>query len=110
MSIRQEINPVAIEPGMVLSNEPALYRQEKYGIRTENMMVCVEKNETEYGRFLGFETLTWCPIDTRLVEMDILTAEEQNWINEYHRNVNGQLKTLPNEELTSFLNELTTPV
>jgi Xaa-Pro aminopeptidase len=109
MSIRQEINPVAIEPGMVLSNEPALYRQEKYGIRTENMMVCVEKNETEYGRFLGFETLTLCPIDTRLVEMDMLTAEEQNWINEYHRNVCKKLKPLLEPGLHGFLDELTVP-
>jgi Xaa-Pro aminopeptidase len=110
MSIRQEINPVPIEPGMVLSNEPALYRQGKYGIRTENMMVCVEKIETEYGRFFGFETLTLCPIDASLVDTDLLTAEERNWINEYHRNVNGQLKPFLNEELTSYLNELTTPV
>lgn len=110
MSIRQEINPVAIEPGMVLSNEPALYRQGKYGIRTENMMVCVEKKETEYGRFFGFETLTLCPIDIRLVEMDMLTTEERNWINEYHRQVNRQLSPLLNEELKSFLNELTKPV
>ena len=110
MSIRQEINLVPIEPGMVLSNEPALYRQGKYGIRTENMMVCVEKNETEYGRFFGFETLTLCPIDTRLIETDMLTAEERNWINEYHRQVNGQLNPLLNEELKNFLNGLTAPV
>jgi Xaa-Pro aminopeptidase len=110
MAIRQELNPVAIEPGMVLSNEPALYRQGEYGIRTENMMMCVEKRETEYGKFLGFETLTLCPIDTELIDAQLLTPEEKNWLNNYHRNVNDKLKPFLRNDLFGFLDELTIPV
>lgn len=110
MAIRQELNPVAIEPGMVLSNEPALYRQGEYGIRTENMMVCVEKQETEYGKFLGFETLTLCPVDTGLIDVQLLTPEEKNWLNNYHRNVNEKLKPFLRKDLFGFLDELTVPV
>jgi len=110
MAIRQELNPVAIEPGMVLSNEPALYRQGEYGIRTENMMVCIEKTETEYGKFLGFETLTLCPIDTGLIDVLLLTPEEKNWLNKYHRNVNEKLKPFLRKDLFGFLDELTVPV
>ncbi len=107
MSIRQEFNEVPIQPGMVMSNEPALYREGEYGIRTENMMVCVEKETTAYGHFLGFETLTLCPIDIRLIDFNLLTEEERNWLNSYHKEVRMQLKPLVKKELHEFLEELT---
>lgn len=110
MSIRQEFNAVPLEPGMVMSNEPALYREGEYGIRTENMICCVEKEETEFGRFLGFETLTICPIDTTLLDVSLLTAEEKNWLNAYHKMVNSELKPLLAKEFHEFLDELTRPV
>ncbi len=106
-AIRQEFNENAIEPGMVMSNEPAFYREGKYGIRTENMMVCVEKQETEFGKFLGFETLTLCPIDTTLIDLNLLNSEEKNWLNSYHKKVNSELKPLIKKELHEFLDELT---
>jgi len=80
MAIRQEYNSNEIEPGMVLSNEPAMYRTGEYGIRTENMIVCVEKEETEYGKFLGFDTLTLCPIDTTLIDKSLFNKEETDWL------------------------------
>lgn len=107
MAIRQEFNENAIEPGMVMSNEPAFYREGKYGIRTENMMVCVEKQETEFGRFFGFETLTLCPIDTTLINKELLTEDEIEWINNYHKEVNRILKPLIRHELSEFLNDMT---
>ncbi|MCY1719895.1 aminopeptidase P family protein [Prolixibacteraceae bacterium Z1-6] len=107
MAIRQEYNENKIEPGHVLSNEPAFYREGLYGIRTENMMVCVEKEETEFGRFLGFDTLTLCPIDTTLIRVDLLSAEEIDWLNNYHKKVNAELKPLLSEEFHGFLDELT---
>ena len=107
MAIRQEFNEHRIEPGMVMSNEPAFYREGQYGIRIENMMVCVEKQSTDFGRFLGFETLTVCPIDTTLIKSGLLNKCEKNWINEYHRWVNVALKPLLNSELHNFLNKLT---
>ncbi len=106
-AIRQEFNENAIEAGMVMSNEPAFYREGEYGIRTENMMVCIEKQETEFGKFLGFETLTLCPIDTTLIDLDLMSSEEINWLNSYHKKVNTELKPLIKKELHGFLDELT---
>ena len=110
MSIRQEFNPVAIKPGMVMSNEPGLYREGAYGIRTENMMVCVEKEKTEFGQFLGFETLTLCPIDVSLVEKSLLNQKEIDWLNGYHQKVRKDLKPLLSKELQAFLEKLTLPI
>jgi Xaa-Pro aminopeptidase len=107
MAIRQEYNPNNIEPGQVLSNEPAFYREGQYGIRTENMMVCVEKEESEFGRFLGFETLTLCPIDTTLIEIELLNKNEIAWLNTYHQRVRKELLPLIKDELKGFLSELT---
>jgi Xaa-Pro aminopeptidase len=106
-AIRQEYNENIIEPGMVMSNEPAFYRKGEYGIRTENMMVCVEKEETEFGRFLGFETLTLCPIDVTLIDFELMTLKEKDWLNDYHKRVNAELKPLLTKELHGFLDELT---
>ena len=107
MSIRLEYNENMILPGNVLSNEPAFYRVGEYGIRTENLIVCVEKEETEFGRFLEFKTLTLCPIDTGLIDVSLLVEEEKEWLNNYHKQVNEELKPLLRKDLHSFLDELT---
>ena len=86
-SIRMEENTVVLEAGMVMSNEPAMYRTNEYGIRTENMIVVREDSETEYGKFLSFETLTLCYIDVRLVIVNMLSAREHAWLNKYHQMV-----------------------
>jgi len=109
-SIRQEYNPIPLQPGMVLSNEPGLYREGEYGIRIENMMVCVEKEETAFGIFLGFETLSLCPIDSKLLNVDLLSEEERNWLNSYHKKVKQELSPLLKPELNRFLTELIKPV
>lgn len=107
MAIRQEYNENKIESGHVISNEPAFYRESEYGIRTENLIVCVEKETTEFGRFLGFDTLTLCPIDASLIKLEMLTTEEKSWLNEYHTRVKEALKPLMNEKYHSFLDKLT---
>jgi len=107
MAIRQEYNEHRIEQGMVMSNEPAFYREGEYGIRTENMMVCIEKEKTAFGQFLGFETLTVCPIDTALIKAELLSGKQKNWLNEYHKKVNGLLKPLLSAELHQFLDDVT---
>ena len=109
-SVRQEFNPFSIEPGMVLSNEPGLYREGEYGIRIENMIVCVEKEETEFGKFLGFKTLSLCPIDKKLLDINLLSKEEISWLNNYHLKVKQVLSPLLTKELQNFLDELTTPI
>lgn len=107
MSIRQEFNDRVIEAGMVMSNEPALYRLGEYGLRTENMMVCVKDETTEYGEFLRFDTLTLCPIDRKAIEKSLLNADEIKWLNNYHEWVYDELSPLLNDELKLFLKEQT---
>ena len=110
MSIRQEFNDRVIEAGMVLSNEPALYRLGEYGLRTENMMVCLKDESTEYGNFLRFDTLTLCPIDTKAIDKSLLNPEEIEWLNTYHQRVFEELAPMVAGELKRFLKELTTAI
>ena len=110
MAIRQEFNDRVIEAGMVLSNEPALYRLGEYGLRTENMMVCVKGETTEFGDFLKFDTLTLCPIDINSIDKNLLNPEEINWLNNYHQQVFEELSPLLDEERKSFLKDLTEPI
>ncbi len=110
MSIRQEFNDRVIEAGMVMSNEPAFYRLGEYGLRTENMMVCVKAESTEYGDFLRFDTLTLCPIDAKAIEKSLLNPEEIEWLNKYHQWVYTELAPMVNDELKSFLKEQTQPI
>jgi Xaa-Pro aminopeptidase len=110
MSIRQEFNDRVIEAGMVLSNEPALYRLGEYGLRTENMLVCLKDNTTEFGEFLKFDTLTLCPIDTNAIDKNLLNPEEVEWLNRYHQKVYNELEPLLTDELIAFLKEQTLPI
>jgi Xaa-Pro aminopeptidase len=74
----------AVEPGTVTSNEPGIYRAGQYGIRTENLVLCVEDSENEFGKFYRFETLTLFPIDLNFMDEKMLTEAERNWLNAYH--------------------------
>ncbi len=84
----------AMRAGMITSNEPGLYREGQWGIRIENLvanMVVENPQESQFGDYLYFETVTYCPIDTRLVNKEMLTAEEINWLNDYHQQVFTEL-------------------
>lgn len=103
-SIRTSLNPVALEPGMVTSNEPGLYKAGEYGIRTENILLVVEGKKTEdFGDFLEFETLTLFPYDTRLIDVAMLTQEEIKQVNDYHAVVLERLTPYLNDEETEWL-------
>ena len=103
-SIRTNLNPVALEPGMVTSNEPGLYKAGEYGIRTENILLVVEGKKTEaFGDFLEFETLTLFPYDTRLIDLSMLSAEEIKQVNDYHQMVLERLLPYLNEEEAAWL-------
>jgi len=78
-------------PGMITTNEPGIYLENKYGIRIENELLCVYKAENEFGEFLGFETITYAPIDLDAINPRLLTPQEKNWINEYHKMVYNTL-------------------
>lgn len=85
----------AMKAGMISSNEPGLYREGKWGIRIENLVVNIpvaNPTESEFGEFLHFETVTYCPIDTRLLDKSLLDQVEVEWLNDYHRQVYAELK------------------
>ena len=108
--IRQDFNSQPLLPGMVTSNEPGLYRQGKHGIRHENIILCKEAAVTEFGRFLGFETLTCCHIDTSAVIPELLGPEALAWLNDYNENVYRTLAPLLPDEVASWLRQKTTPI
>jgi Xaa-Pro aminopeptidase len=97
----------ALVPGMVISDEPAIYREGKYGFRTENLVHVTEDIKTEYGQFLKFETLTLCFIDTNLVDKQLLDRSEVEWLNGYHKRVFESLKPFLNEAEKKYLSEKT---
>lgn len=109
-SIRMEENPVVLKPGMVISDEPAMYRTGEYGIRTENMILTREDSETEFGKFLGFETLTLCPIDTRLIIPSMLSVRERAWLNKYHQMVYDKLSPELDETEKAWLKNKTAEI
>ncbi|MDN5890841.1 MAG: aminopeptidase P family protein [Psychrobacter sp.] len=100
----------AMKEGMISSNEPGLYREGKWGIRIENLMVNMpvsNPTETEFGSFLSFETVTYCPIDTRLIEPALLNQVEIDWLNDYHRQVYAELKDRVDGAALEWLTERT---
>ena len=107
-SIRTNLVDVKLLPGMVMSNEPGLYKTGEYGIRTENLLLVVEAEKTEdFGNFLAFEPLTLFPYDLNLVDRSMLTAEEVAQINDYHRMVRERITPLLDGEDAAWLNEKT---
>jgi Xaa-Pro aminopeptidase len=98
---------VALQPGMIISNEPGYYKTDAYGIRIENL-VCVcnlDKNSDFEHPMLGFETLTFAPIDMRLIDLEILTKNEVSWLNTYHAQVLEKIgPQLENLDLTWLKN------
>lgn len=106
-SIRMDENPTKLVPGMVLSNEPGLYRAGEYGIRIENLILVKEEEETSFGRFFGFETLTLFPIDTNAIDLSILNKNEIDWLNDYHHMVFHKLLPHLDSNEVAWLKEKT---
>ncbi|MCM5679234.1 aminopeptidase P family protein [Schlegelella sp. S2-27] len=100
----------AMEPGMVTSIEPGLYRPGQWGVRIENLALNVPALHTEFGEYLGFETLTLCPIDTRCVERTLLRADEVAWLDGYHATVRERVAPLVGGEALAWLVERTQPL
>ena len=105
-SIRMEANPTPLELGMVTSNEPGIYKTGEYGIRTENLLLCVPAcNNEEWGEFYKFESLTLFPYDTTLMDMDMLSHEEVKQINDYHAMVCERLRPLLSADEAQWLEQ-----
>jgi Xaa-Pro aminopeptidase len=100
----------AMQPGMITSIEPGTYRPGRWGVRIENLAMNREAGSSEFGEFLEFETLTLCPIDTRCLIAELLTQEEKQWLNDYHREVHERLSPLLEGAALSWLNERTAAI
>lgn len=106
-NIRLNANPTPLEPGMLQSDEPGLYLADRYGIRCENLILCVPDTVTEFGQFLKFEPLTLFPFDLRLFQTEIMTPEEIQWVNDYHARVREALTPLLSPDEAAWLADKT---
>jgi Xaa-Pro aminopeptidase len=108
--IRQNLNPVPFEPGMVVSDEPGIYREGKHGVRHENLLLCVEAGVSEFGRWLAFEPLTLCHFETDALDLSLLDRAEIDWLNAYHERVRQALSPHLPGEIADWLRDKTRPV
>ena len=108
--IRMNHMPTLLEPGMIVTDEPGIYKAGRHGIRIENTLLIVPAQETEFGKFYKFEPLTLCPIDKKAIAIEIMTDEELVWLNEYHQMVYDRLCPFLSEEENAWLKEATSPL
>ncbi|MDO4880595.1 MAG: aminopeptidase P family protein [Capnocytophaga sp.] len=90
-NIRKDLKDIPLLEGMVCSDEPGLYIENKYGIRIENLVAVQKDGVSDFGEFFSFEVLTLCPIETSCIEVSLLTEKERNWLNSYHKQVEKAL-------------------
>ncbi|WP_077152980.1 aminopeptidase P family protein [Bacteroides bouchesdurhonensis] len=109
-SIRMNENPVVLQPGMVISNEPGVYKSGSHGIRTENLILVCKDKEGMFGEYFRFETLTLCPICKKGIVKEMLTDEEIKWFNDYHQTVYEKLSPHLNEEEKNWLKKATSSI
>ena len=107
---RMEWMPAPFLPGMTVTDEPGIYLPGKFGVRIENTLLIVPYIKTEFGEFLQFESLTLCPIDTSLIDLDMMLPEEIDWLNNYHDMVYEKLSPYLTEDEKEWLREATKAV
>ncbi len=107
---RMEWKPAPLVAGMTITDEPGIYLAGKFGVRTENTLLIVPYMETEFGKFLQFESLTLCPIDKTPIIIEMLTPEERQWLDDYHRMVYNRLSPYLETEEKEWLREATAPL
>lgn len=105
--IRKEISNVTLEEGMMMSNEPGIYREGKHGIRLENIIAVKTEAETEFGKFMSFDVLTYCPFELDAIKVELLSSEEKAWLNNYHKVVFEKLQGHLNDEERAWLKNAT---
>ena len=108
--VRMEWKPAKLHAGMTVTDEPGVYLEGRFGVRIENTLLIVPAGESEFGKFLGFETLTLCPIDVRPIIKEMLTPAERMWLNDYHAMVYQRLKEHLKEDEVEWLKSVTTPI
>ncbi|MCK5822752.1 MAG: aminopeptidase P family protein [Bacteroidales bacterium] len=98
---------INFEEGMLTSNEPGIYIEGKYGIRIENLILCEKDKDTEFGKFMKFNTVSLCYIDNSLINVDMLTNDEIKWLNDYHKTVFAKISPFLNNQEKEWLQEKT---
>ncbi len=101
--IRKEMDDVVLEEGMLLTNEPGIYKENKYGIRIENSILVTEVANNENGRFMAFDIISYCPIDLKGIDVSLLSTEEKEWLNNYHQEVYDKLSPYLSEDEQRWL-------
>ena len=109
-NIRKDLNPVELMPGMVVSNEPGFYLVGEYGIRLENLIAVREVETTDFGVFYGFETLTICPFFKDVIIRELLSEEEIQWLNNYHKLCEEKLSKHLDGEVKDWFLQLVQPL
>lgn len=109
-NIRKDMNPQELLAGMVCSNEPGFYVENQYGIRHENLVAVTELETTTSGTFYGFETLTLCPFFKDVIAVELLTEEEKDWLNAYHKTCQDKLAPHLEGEVKAWFLELVSPL
>ena len=107
--INNDVNQPELAPGMITSDEPGLYLEGKYGIRIENLLLCVEKEKNEWGDFYGFETLTMVPYERDAILPDLLTDRQKEILNAYNESLYGLYKNSLDEEERVWLSANASP-
>lgn len=108
--IRMEWRPARLHAGMTVTDEPGVYLEGRFGVRTENTLLIVPAEETECGRFLQFETLTLCPVDKAPIVREMMLQEEMDWLNQYHQRVLDTLSPHLSPSETDWLREACAPL
>ncbi len=108
--IRQNFNRQALLPGMVTTDEPGIYREGRHGVRHENVLLCVDAGENDFGRWLRFEPLTLCHFDTSVILTELLDDSEIKWLNDYNERVFRTLSPHLSSEVSHWLREKTSPI
>ena len=107
---RMEWKPAPLVERMTITDEPGIYLAGKFGVRIENTLLIVPYKETEFGKFLQFESLTLCPIDKAPILIDMLLPEEIDWLNDYHQRVFDTLSPHLSDDETDWLREACAPL
>ena len=108
--IRMDWKSAPLLAGMTVTDEPGIYLAGKFGVRIENTLLITPYIKTEYGQFLQFESLTLCPIDTTPIIIEMLSPEERQWLNDYHRMVYNRLAPYLTSEEQDWLLQATKPI
>ena len=110
LRISSALIDVPLEPGMVTSDEPGLYKEGRYGIRIENLLAVKEDMETEFGAFYSFDVLTLVPYEKKLIDLSPITDEERKQIDEYHKRIYTELHELVDKDVLKWLSDATSPL